>query len=92
VLPASTAWGTSFRISSNQCKAFLKNGAFYDIDRGTEPDYVFPTLEQYYDRADLTDYINDLCRIENPQGINKTGRPSDCKARVPGFNYKHSGC
>ena len=66
VLPASTAWGTSFRISSSQCKALLKNGAFYDIDRGTEPDYVFPTIEQYYDRADLTDYINGLCRIENP--------------------------
>jgi C-terminal processing protease CtpA/Prc len=66
VLPASTAWGTSFRISSNQCKALMKNGAFYDIDRGTEPDYVFPTIEQYYDRADLTDYINDLCRKTSP--------------------------
>jgi hypothetical protein len=63
VLPASTAWGTSFQISSNNCKSFFKNGAFYDIDRGAEPDFVLPRPEQYYDRAALTDYINSICWI-----------------------------
>ena len=60
VLPASTAWGTSFQISSNQRKSFLKNGAFYDIDRGTEPDYALTSPESFYDRVALTDYINSL--------------------------------
>ena len=39
----------------------MKNGSFYDIDRGADPDHVFTTLDQYYDRAALTDYINSLC-------------------------------
>ena len=66
VLPASTAWGTSFQISSNICSSFLKNGAFYDIDRGADPDFVLPTPEQYYDRAALTDYINSICWKTKP--------------------------
>ena len=60
ILPASTAWGTSFQISSNVCKSFLKNGAFYDIDRGVEPDYALTSPESFYDRVALTDYINDI--------------------------------
>ena len=66
ILPASTAWGTSFQISSNNVTSFLKNGSFYDIDRGAEPDFVLPTTEQYYDRAALTDYINSICWNTNP--------------------------
>ena len=60
VLYASSAWGTSFQISANTRVSFLKNGSFYDVDRGAEPDFVIPTPEQYYDRAALTDYINSL--------------------------------
>ena len=66
VLPASTAWGTSFQISSNNVSSFLKNGSFYDIDRGADPDFVLPTPEQYYDRAALTDYINSICWNAKP--------------------------
>ena len=66
VLPASTAWGTSFQISSNNVSSFLKNGSFYDIDRGADPDFVLPTPEQYYDRAALTDYINSICWKTKP--------------------------
>ena len=65
VLPASTAWGTSFQISSNNCKSLFKNGAFYDIDRGADPDFVLATPEQYYNRQALTEYINDLCWNES---------------------------
>ena len=61
VLNVSTAWGTSFQISSNNRLSLLKNGSFYDVDRGAEPDYVLTNPEQYYDRAALTDYINSLC-------------------------------
>ena len=60
VLNVNSAWGTSFRISSNTRVSFLKNGSFYDVDRGAEPDFVIPTPEQYYNRAALTDYINTL--------------------------------
>jgi hypothetical protein len=60
VLNANSAWGTSFQISANTRVSFLKNGSFYDVDRGAEPDFVIPTPEQYYDRAALTDYINSL--------------------------------
>ena len=56
----SSAWGTSFRISGPQRLSFLKNGSYYDIDRGTEPDYQISTPEKYYDRQVLTDYINSL--------------------------------
>ena len=61
ILNVSTAWGTSFQISVNICASFLKNGAFYDVDRGADPDFVLPKPEQYYDRAELTNYINGLC-------------------------------
>ena len=56
----STAWGTSFQISCPLRVSFLKNGSFYDLDRGADPDYVLPSPDQYYDRAALTDYINSL--------------------------------
>ena len=61
VMSVSSAWGTSFQISSNQRMSFLKNGSYYDVDRGADPDFVIPTPKQYYDRAALTDYINSLC-------------------------------
>ena len=66
ILNVSTAWGTSFQISVNICASFLKNGAFYDVDRGADPDFVLPKPEQYYDRTELTDYINSICWNTNP--------------------------
>ena len=60
VLNASTAWGTSFQISCPLRISFLKNGSFYDLDRGAEPDAVLASPAKYYDRQALTDYINSL--------------------------------
>ncbi len=60
VQPASTAWGTVFQISGAQRMSFLKNGSFYDIDQGVDPDYYINNLENYYNREILTDYINNL--------------------------------
>ena len=60
IQPISSAWGTSFRISSPRRLSFMKNGSFYDIDRGAEPDFVLTNPAAYYDRAALTDYINDI--------------------------------
>lgn len=56
----ATAWGTYFEISSNKRMSFLKNGVFYDIDQGIEPDYPIARVEHFYDRAALTEYINGL--------------------------------
>ena len=57
---ASTAWGTSFRISSYNRLSFVKNGAYYDVDKGVEPDHVIDRYEHYYDREALTEYIHNL--------------------------------
>ena len=60
VQPASSAWGTVFQISGSLRMSFLKNGSFYDIDQGIEPDYYIDHIENFYNRAALTDYINGL--------------------------------
>ena len=60
VMSASSAWGTAFRLSSVYRLSFLKNGSFYDIDRGAEPDFTLTSPEKYYDRQALTEYINSL--------------------------------
>ena len=60
VLNASSAWGTSFRLSGSRRISFLKNGAYYDVDRGADPDVVITSPEQFYDRPALTDFINSL--------------------------------
>ena len=60
VQPMTTAYGTVFQISSAMRMSFLKNGSFYDIDQGIEPDYYIDNIENYYDRAALTRFINGL--------------------------------
>ncbi len=60
VLNISSAWGTSFQISGSRRLSFIKNGAYYDIDRGADPDFVITSPEKFYDREALTDYINSL--------------------------------
>ncbi len=58
--PLSTAYGTLFQISGRLRLSFLKNGSFYDIDQGVDPDFYISNIGHYYDRAALTDYINGL--------------------------------
>ena len=60
VLPLTTAYGTAFQISGPNRLAFTKNGSFYDIDRGAEPDFPLAFPESFYDRKTLTDTINSL--------------------------------
>ena len=38
----------------------MKNGSFYDIDRGAVPDYTLTNPEIFYNREALTEYINTL--------------------------------
>ena len=60
VLPMSTADGASFQISGFLRLAFIKNGSFYDIDQGAEPDYPIMKPSSFYDREALTAYINSI--------------------------------
>ena len=60
VLPLTTAWGTSINVSGFRRLSFIKNGSFYDIDRGIEPDVVFTKVSTFYDRQKVTDIINNL--------------------------------
>ncbi len=60
VQPMTTAYGTVFQISSAMRMSFLKNGSFYDIDQGIEPDYYIDNIDNYYNRAALTAFINGL--------------------------------
>lgn len=60
VLPMSTAYGTSFQISSPNRMSYLKNGSYYDTDLGIEPDCYIVKPDNFYDREALTDYINQL--------------------------------
>ena len=60
VQPLTTAWGTSYQISGASRIAFQKNGSYYDVDRGVEPDHIIDSYEHFYDRKALTEYIHGL--------------------------------
>lgn len=60
VQPLSTAYGTVFQISGSYRISFLKNGSFYDIDKGVDPDYYLDDIDHFYDRSALTEFINNL--------------------------------
>ena len=57
---ATTAWGTSYRISGMKRMSFMKNGAYYDVDQGVEPDYIIQNYDHFYDREALTEFIHGL--------------------------------
>lgn len=60
VQPMTTAWGTSFQISGIKRISFTKNGAYYDVDQGVEPDYFIRSYDHFFDREKLTEFINGL--------------------------------
>ena len=60
VQPMTTAWGTSYQISGPMRLAFQKNGSYYDVDRGVEPDHIIDSYVHFYDRKALTEYIHGL--------------------------------
>ena len=60
VQPLSTADGSGFQISGATQLSFLKNGAFYDIDKGADPDFPLMKPASFYDRETLTEYINSI--------------------------------
>ena len=60
VYMTSAADGTGFRISSVYDLCVIKNGSYYSIDQGVEPDIYIKHLEKLYDREWLTEYIDSI--------------------------------
>ena len=60
IMQMATAGGTIFQISGYRRMSMFKNGSFYDIDRGADPDIYLDRIEDYYDRESLTKLINGL--------------------------------
>ena len=56
----STATGTVLDISGNTRLSYIKNGSFYNVDQGAEPDFTISKYEHLFDREWLTKYIDDL--------------------------------
>jgi C-terminal processing protease CtpA/Prc len=55
-----TADGTTFNISNSKQFATVKNGTYYSVDHGVEPDIPLTKIESFYDRAGLAEYLNGL--------------------------------
>ena len=60
VMPLSTADGTRIQISGYRRLSYMKNGSVYDIDQGVEPDYAISSIDSFYDREALTEYLSGL--------------------------------
>ena len=58
VVPFSLADGTVFSVSSCRRMSYIRNGALYDVDLGVEPDIYIGKPAVFYDREELTRYIN----------------------------------
>ena len=56
----SSAWDSLFSISGTKRISFVKNGSFYDVDRGVDPDVFLTRKESFYNREQLTEFINGL--------------------------------
>ena len=60
VLPMSSAWGSLFQTSGTSRISFVKNGSYYDVDRGVDPDVFLTKVSTFCDREKLTEIINNL--------------------------------
>jgi hypothetical protein len=40
--------------------SFVKNGAYYSVDQGAEPDFFIRDFDKFYDRNALTEIIHGL--------------------------------
>jgi hypothetical protein len=58
--PLCTAAGSRYQVSGYRRFSIMKNGSFYDVDRGAQPDYFIGDINRFYNRKELTEYINSL--------------------------------
>lgn len=56
----SSAWDSLYTMSGIKRISFVKNGSFYDVDRGVDPDVFLTKKESFYDRKQLAEFINNL--------------------------------
>ena len=40
--------------------AFVKNGSYYDVDQGVDPDHIIDKYAHFYDREALTEFLHEL--------------------------------
>ena len=60
LLSLSTASGSCIQTSSPLNMSYVKNGSYYAIDAGVEPDLFIAKPEHFYDREALTEYLNNM--------------------------------
>ena len=60
VQPCTAANGATFQISGPCQLSTIRNGSFYDIDRGIAPDFGIDKVETFYDREQLVEFIHSL--------------------------------
>lgn len=56
----TTAGGAAFQVSGMQRLSIMKNGSFYDIDAGMDPDVYLRRIDTFYDREALTELLCGL--------------------------------
>lgn len=56
----STADGNIFQISGPMRISTVRNGSYYSVDTGVEPDVYIANMNHLYDRVYMTEFINDL--------------------------------
>ena len=68
VQPSCTADGTIFRYSSKNVMCTVKNGSFYDIDKGVEPHYSINVPANFYDKNIIQALVNNITQtnVANP--------------------------
>ncbi len=59
VLPCTSASGTTFQISGTKQIALVRNGSFYNVDQGVDPDIILTKIESFYDREGLVELIHN---------------------------------
>ena len=61
-LKTEAVWGPGclFQISGSEQLSIVRNGSFYNIDQGIEPDVVLTQVESFYDREGLVDYLHTI--------------------------------
>ena len=55
-----TADGTVYQFSGSSRMCTVKNGSFYSVDEGVDPDFVIRKTEHFYDREWLNSFIENL--------------------------------
>ena len=56
----ATPWGSTYQISGSSRISFVKNGSYYDVDKGVDPDYFIRDYNNFYNREALTEIINGI--------------------------------